>query len=188
MAPTTSPRHRKAHRCRPWRSDLFPRRATQRREKNCNCPVLPILVFFWNMERKTTIKTRIYYIIPTEPWNHRKRRGKRSKNTRNSSQGNSIKKLGKEGQGATEIFVVSKEEQHQSLHYINSFPKTFYAVKFPVIIPTNLTYMLLGFSNGFFVFWLWGGGWKGCWRGVGEGWGGVGEDLAFYPEEEFYPH
>ena len=37
----------------------------------------------------------------------------------------------------TEIFVVSKEEEHQSLHCIYELPPTFYAVTFPVIITEN---------------------------------------------------
>ena len=35
----------------------------------------------------------------------------------------------------TELFVVSKEEQHQSLHYINLFSQEYYAVKFPAPPP-----------------------------------------------------
>ena len=37
----------------------------------------------------------------------------------------------------TEIFAGSKEDQHQSLCYSNSFPQEYYAVKFPLIITEN---------------------------------------------------
>ena len=36
-----------------------------------------------------------------------------------------------------ELFVASKEEQHQTLYYSEQFPQEFYAVKFPVIISEN---------------------------------------------------
>ena len=35
------------------------------------------------------------------------------------------------------MFVVSREDQHQPLHYIKQFPQEYYTVKFPVITYTE---------------------------------------------------